>query len=138
MGHIETVNAFNAVFNAQQWDRAASYLTDDFKLSDGTETEAKQQFLDGAKVWFAGAPDYQVALENMRVDGDTVHAGMRATGTQTKPLAFPGMPAIPATGKRFTITANAVTTMRGDKIAAITLGLTSPGLLVQLGVQPPA
>jgi hypothetical protein len=72
------------------------------------------------------------------VDGDTVHGAMRATGTQTKPLAFPGMPAIPPTGKRFTITANAVTTMRGDKIAAITLSLTSPGLLAQLGVQPPA
>ncbi len=138
MGHIETVNAFNAAYNAQQWDKAASYLTDDFKLSDGKETEGKREFLEGAKVWFAGAPDYQVTLENQRVDGDIVHSAMRATGTQTKPLTFPGIPAIPATGKRFTITANVVTAMRGDKIATITLSLTSPGLLTQLGVQPPA
>ncbi len=138
MGHLETVNAFDAAFNAQQWDRAASYLTDDFTVSDGKETEGKQEFLAEAKAWFAGAPDYHVTIENPRVDGDTVHSVLRSTGTQTQPLVFPGMSAIPATGKRFTITANAVTTMRGDKIAALKLSLTSPGLLAQLGVQPPA
>jgi hypothetical protein len=50
MGHIETVTAFNAAFNAQQWDKAASYLTDDFKLSDGTDMEGKREFIEGAKV----------------------------------------------------------------------------------------
>jgi predicted ester cyclase len=138
MGHLDTVNAFTAAYNAQQWDKAASYLTDDFTLSNGAESEGKREFLEGAKVWFAGAPDYHVAVENPRVEGETVYGLMRGTGTQTKPLAFPGMPPIPATGKRFTITANLVSTMRGDKIASTTLSLTSPGLLAQLGVQPPA
>ena len=138
MGHLDTVNAFDTAFNAQQWDKAASYLTDDFTLSDGKETEGKREFIEGAKVWFAGAPDYHVTVDNLRVEGDAVYGVMRATGTQTKPLAFPGMPPIPATGKRFAITANLMSQMRGGQIASTTLTLTSPGLLAQLGVQPPA
>src|SRR5690349_531238 len=101
MGAMDTINAFSAAYNAQQWDKAASYLTDDFTVSDDNGTEGKQEFLAGAKAWFAGAPDYHVATENPRVEGDTVYSTIHGTGTQTKPLAFPGMPPIPATGKHF-------------------------------------
>jgi hypothetical protein len=61
------------------------------------------------------------------------------TGTQTNTLTLPGLPPIPATGKRFSARYPTSATWRGDKLAAMSLGpsATLP-VLQQLGVQPPA
>lgn len=142
MGVLDTFNAFLAAFNAQQWDKAASYLTDDFTIttSQGAHSESAgtQQFLAEFKAMFAAAPDFHSTFANPRVDGNTVHGTLQSTGTQTKPIVLPDMPQIPATGKHFTLTGNAVVTVRGDKIATTNINMTSPGMLTQLGVQPPA
>jgi predicted ester cyclase len=140
MGAIETGNAFVAALNAQQWDAVANYLTDDFTSTGNTpQPLGKQEFIGFQKIWFAGMPDYHVASENVRADGNAVHSTTRVTGAQTKPLVFPGLPPIPATGKRVTVTIPTTVTMRGDKIAAITFGaVSSPSVFEQLGVQPPA
>ncbi len=139
MGAIEMGNAFVAAFNAQQWDAVANYLTDDF-TSTGVAPQplGKPEFIAFQKIWFAGVPDYHVTSENPRADGNAVHSTTRVTGTQTKPLVFPSLSPIPATGKRFTVTFPTTVTWRGDKIAAITFGaISSPSVFEQLGVQPP-
>ncbi len=140
MGAIEQVNAFVAAFNAQQWDAVANYLTADFTSSGATAQPLNgPEFIAFQKIWFAAAPDYHVTTENPRVEGDAVHSISRVTGTQTKPLAFPGLTPIPATGKRFSVTFPTTVTWRGEKIASINFGdVTSLGVFEQLGVQRPA
>ncbi len=140
MGHIEMGYAFVAALNAQQWDTVANYLTDDFTYtSTALGSLGKQGFLALQKAMFAAAPDYHGTVEPSREDGDTVHGTTRIEGTQTNPLAFPGLPPTPATGKRFSVTFPGTTTWRGDKITAISLAAPStPTMFEQLGVQPPA
>lgn len=140
MGHLEQANAFTAALNAQQWDTVATYLADDLVWSGGSAgTLGKQGFLAAQKAWFSAVPDYRVTWQTSREDGDTVYGTTGVGGTQTKPLALPGLPQIPATGRHFSATFPTTVTWRGDKITAITLGAgSSPSVLEQLGVQLPS
>lgn len=139
MGALETMQAFSEAMNAQQWDRVAGYLTEDFIFSGITpQPVGKQGFIEGQKAWFAGVPDWHVAPENLREEGGVVKADTRITGTQTQVLALPGMPSIPPTGKSFATTDRAVATLHGDQIASLAVEPGSPGILEQLGVKPPA
>ncbi len=140
MKYLEKGNAFTAALNAQQWDTVANYLTDDFTWTGAaTGPTGKQGFLAAQKAWFAAAPDYRITWQASREEGDTAHGTTGVSGTQTKPLALPNLPPIPATGKRFSATFPTTVTWRGDKIVAANLGpSSSPTVLEQLGVQPPA
>src|SRR5262245_46828082 len=136
MGAVEIVTAFNATMNAQQWDVAAGYLTDDFTFSGTTpQPLGKQAFLATQQQWLAGVPDWHVMLESLREEGNTVQASVRITGTQTNTLTLPGQPALPATGKHFSVVNSMSAAMRGERIAAITAVPGSPGIFEQLGVQ---
>jgi hypothetical protein len=138
MGAIETMQALTEAVNAQQWDRVAGYLTEDFVFSGVTpQPVGKQGFIEGQKAWFAGVPDWHLTPENQREEGGMVKADTRITGTHTGVLALPGMPSIPPTGKSFMTVDHAVATLRGDQVAAITVEPGSPGIMEQLGVQPP-
>jgi predicted ester cyclase len=138
MGAIDIVTAFNNALNAQQWDTAASYLTDDFTFSGVTpQPLGKMEFLAGQRQWIAGVPDWRITLEELREEGNSVRATAHITGVHTNTLALPGQPPLPATGKQFSVRDTTTATMRGDKIAAINTVTGSPGILEQLGVQPP-
>jgi len=138
MGALETVRAFNEVVNAQQWDRVAGYLTEDFVFSGVTpQPVGKQGFIEGQKAWAAGAPDWHVALENLREEAGVVKADTRISGTHTGILTLPAMPSIPPTGKSFATTDHMVATLRGDQLASLTVEPGSPGIMEQLGVQRP-
>jgi len=137
MGAIETVQAFNDAVNAQQWDRVAQLTTQDFVFSGATPRPVGVQgYIEGQKAWFAGAPDFHIAFENLREEGDAVKADVRITGTQTQTLALPGMPPIPATGKSFATKDRITCTLRGNQIATLTAEPGTPGLMEQLGIQP--
>ncbi len=139
MGHIEMGDAFSAALNAQQWDSVANYLADDFVWTGGSAgTQNKQGFLAAQKAWFTAVSDYRVTWTNAREDGNTVHGTTGVSGTQTKPLALPGMPQLPATGKHFAASFPTNVIWRGDKIVAIELGESSkPTVPEQLGIQLP-
>jgi hypothetical protein len=138
MGHIELSHTFMAALNAQHWDTVASYLTDDFAYSGGTAgTLDKQGYLAVQQAFFAAAPDYHGTLANVRDEGDTGYGTVTASGTQTQPLALPGLPPISATGKPFAVTFETTVTWRGDQISSMSLQQVGPGLLDQLGIQLP-
>jgi hypothetical protein len=82
-------------------------------------------------------PDWHATPENLREEGSVVKADLRITGTHRGVLALPGMPSIPPTGKSFATRDRVVATLRGDQVAAITVEPGSPGIMEQLGVQPP-
>jgi hypothetical protein len=138
MGAVETVTALSAALNAHDLDRAGRYLTDDFTFSGPTpQPQNKQEFLAAQKAWFAGVPDWSVALSNMSDAGGRVTATAQISGTQTNTLALPGQPALPATGKHFSSRDGVTATLRGDQVAALVLQPGAPGILEQLGVQIP-
>ena len=111
--------------------------TQDFVFSGATPRPVGTQgYIDGQKAWFAGAPDFHIAFENLREDGAAVKADVRITGTHTQALALPGMPPIPATGKSFATKDRIVCALRGDQIATLTAEPGTPGLMEQLGIQP--
>jgi predicted ester cyclase len=138
MGALETVRAFNEAVNAQQWDRVAGYLTEDFVFSGVTpQPVGKQDFIEGQKAWAAGVPDWHVALENLREEAGAIKTAIRITGTHTGVLTLPGMPSIPPTGKSIATTDHVVATVRGDQLASMTVEPGSPRIMEQLGVQGP-
>ena len=138
MGTLDTVNAFNAAINAQQWDTAASYLTDDFVFSGVTpQPQGKQEFIEGQRRWAAGVPDWRLELENLSESGDTVRGVAHITGTHTGTLELPNMPVFAATGRHFDTRDDLAGTLRGNQIATITVVQGTPGILEQLGMPLP-
>jgi hypothetical protein len=137
MEHLERANASIAAINAQQWDTVASFLTDDFVWTNAFGTIDKPGFIAWQKAWFAAAPDYRLTWEHQREDGETVYGTTGASGTQTQPLVLPGLPMIPATGRRFATTFDTTVRWRGGQMAAATTGAPTPDIFEQLGVQRP-
>ena len=67
MGALETMQAFSEAVNAQQWDRVAGYLTEDFVFSGVTpQPVGKQGFIEGQQAWSTGVPDWHATPENLR------------------------------------------------------------------------
>ncbi|MFI5272687.1 MAG: ester cyclase [Ktedonobacterales bacterium] len=138
MGALDTVTAFNDALNAQQWGEAARYLTDDFVFAGVTPQPAgKQEFIAGQQQWAAAAPDWHVTLDNLHAEGNNVQATSHITGTHTNTLSLPGLSSLPATGRHFETRDAAITIVRGDQIASLTITPGSPSLLEQLGVPMP-
>jgi ketosteroid isomerase-like protein len=70
MGAFETMQAFSEAVNAQQWERVASYLTEDFVFSGVTpQPVGKEGFIEGQKAWSIGVPDWHATPENLREEG---------------------------------------------------------------------
>jgi ketosteroid isomerase-like protein len=138
MGALDTATAFNDALNAQQWNEVARYLTDDFVFSGVTpQPVGKREFIAAQQQWAAAVPDWHVSLENVREEGNIVQATSHITGTHTNTLSLPGLPSIPATGRRFETRDASTANLRGDQIASLTITPGSPDILEQLGVPTP-
>ncbi len=138
MGDLDTVKAFNAAINGQQWDTLATMMTDDFTFEGATpRPQNKQEFIAGNQAWHAGVPDWHAELQNLREEGATIRGTTIITGTQTNALALPGMPPFPATGRHFSSPNEMAVTLRGGQVAALRVLSSSPGIFEQLGVPMP-
>lgn len=91
--------------------------------------------LDGARalvgMFTAAFPDFTSTIEMMAAEGDRV--GVRASHTGTHQGAFMG---IPATGRRVTVTATGIFTVKDGKLVENRVVFDAFGLLQQLGVAP--
>jgi hypothetical protein len=116
MNKIDTVKAFSEALDARDFNKAASYLADDFV--------------------FAGPVPQPI--------GKQAFIAVQITGTHTRGLVLPmpGIPPIPATGKSVSLPEEHITfTFKGDKITSLTSdnvpGGGVAGVLAQIGVQLP-
>jgi predicted ester cyclase len=145
MSKVDTVKAFAEALEARDFNRAASYLTDDFVLTGPTpQPVGKQEFIAIQSAFQNAIQDWKFNSHDEVEQGDKVIAATQITGTQTHELVvpIPGMPTIPATGKRISLPEEHLTfTFKGDKIAGVTTdntpGAGVPGVLAQLGVPLP-
>lgn len=88
-------------------------------------------------------PDLKFEIEQVTVNGNQAAVNARWSGTNTGPLAFPlpGMPSIPATGKKVSVKDTYVVTVEGDKVTHMRVDSPAdggiPAAMSQLGVQMP-
>ncbi len=141
MNQIETTRALLSAIEAEDWAKAASYLTEDFTFSG-----AVPQPISGEQ-WLGIHRALQVALSNFSFNfqagaekGQQIFGKVQLTGKHTGELRLPipGIPIIPATGKQVSLPAEpVVVTFRNGKIANYQVeqvnGGGVPGILRQLG-----
>ena len=145
MSKVDTVRAFSEALEARDFNRAASYLADDFVFTGPVpQPIGKQEFLAIQSAFEDAFQDWSFNSHDEVEQGDTVVAAVQITGTHTRDLVLPmpGMPRIPATGKRVSNPVEHITfTFKGDKIASLTSdnvpGGGVPGVLAQIGVPLP-
>ena len=122
-------------------------------LADNSTVNVVNPPIQGGRDLFIGLgallkealPDYKWGVQQMTTQGNNVTVTARWTGTQTGPFklsAFmPGMPDVPASGKKVSVPDKFIFTVSGDKISGLKIdsgpngGL--PDMLKQLGVQLP-
>ncbi len=122
-----------------------SMVTDDFQFLGVTpQTLGKAEFMGFIQSLHTAFPDFKFNETGASESGDTATIKHKITGTHTGTFNIPGMPPIPATGKKFTLPEEtSVFTFAGSKATKYLAepapdgkgGLT--GILSQLGVQMP-
>jgi predicted ester cyclase len=91
----------------------------------------------------AAFPDLKFEVQQVTVNGDqaTVKAKVSGTNTGTLTLPMPGMPPIPPTGKKVSISDAYIVTVQGDKVSHMHVDSPAdggvPAILAQLGVKMP-
>ncbi|WIG58699.1 MAG: hypothetical protein OJF49_001445 [Ktedonobacterales bacterium] len=145
MNAVETVQTVLAAIEATDWERARSYLADDFTFGGAVpEPIGADAWLGVHRALAAAMPDFSFNARGIHDENGRVAGQVQITGTQTRELALPiaGLAPIPPTGKRVSLpTENVTVTMRGDKLATYVVSEVAggglPGILSQLGVALP-
>jgi predicted ester cyclase len=144
MSATQTVEAFSEAMEARDWEKVASYLSDDFTLSGPTpQPVGKNEFIAIQSAFMTAIPDWSFNLSQLEEQGDKVLATVQVTGTHTNELAVPGLPSVPATNRKISLPEEHMEfTFKGDKIASLSSdnvpGGGVPGVLQQMGVPLPA
>lgn len=120
-----------------------SMVTDDFQFLGVTpQALGKAEFLGFIQSLHTAFPDFKFNETSASESGDTATIKHKITGTHTGTFNVPGLPPIPATGKKFALPEEtSVFTFQGSKVSKYTAhpapdgGL--PGILKQLGVEMP-
>ena len=138
MSATDIVTTFAAAINAHDLDKAATLMTDDFTATGLAPVPlTKEIFLASQQAWYAGCPDWAVALSGLTERGDTVTGRSTMTATHTGSLSLPGAPTLPPTGKGLSGVDDITLTIRDGKIAAFALvedTSVNPPLAQQLGL----
>jgi predicted ester cyclase len=92
--------------------------------------------IEGLKVLAAAFPDGRWTYERPIRDGEQASAEHRFEGTQTATLSMPGVPAIPPTNKKVSLSASVVLTVHGGKITRARVYTDRMQLVEQLGLAP--
>ena len=145
MNAEQVVRNFFAAVEAGDTVQANNFLTDDFTFSGPVpQPIGKAEFLALSSALRDAIPDWKFNAQNFKVQGNTVTVTVQITGTHTATLQphIPGIPAVPATGKKIALPQEPITMqVRGDKIASFEVtpvpGGGVPGILAQIGVQMP-
>ncbi len=145
MSKVDTAKAFSEALEARDFNKAASYLADDFVFAGPVpQPIGKQEFIAIQSAFEDAFQDWSFNSHDEVEQGEKVVAAVQITGTHTRDLVLPmpGMPPLPATGKRVSLPVEHITfTFKGDKIASLASdnvpGGGVPGILAQLGVPLP-
>ena len=135
--------ARDVVMNMTVLDKVKTMVTADAMASGGV-LPAAIPITESLKVTaglLTAFPDFKIDIQKLTVDGDRAWVNVKWTGTQTGPLNLPGMPAIPASGKKVSVEDAYVVTVKGEKVSHFEIQSPAnggiPGAIAQLGVKMP-
>jgi predicted ester cyclase len=145
MSKKDITDAFSAALESRDFEKAGSYLSDDFVFTGPVpQPVGKQEFLAIQRAVEDAFPDWSFNVHDVQEQGEKVTGAVKITGTHTRDLALPmpGIPVIPATGKKLSMPEEHLEfNFKGEKIASLTSdnvpGGGLPGVLAQIGVQLP-
>ncbi len=142
MSAKDVVLASMAAMEAGNMAGYATLMADDLVFSGPVpQPLGKAEFVGLMHAVILGVPDWNFHIHDVEENGDTVDLKVQVTGTHTRemPGLFPGMPAVPATRKTFSVPEEHIRfTLREGNIATIHVdpvpGGGIPGILQQLGI----
>jgi predicted ester cyclase len=126
-------------------EKTKAMLTPDAMVSGGVLPQAMPatEAINIMSALGTAFPDLKFDIQGVTVNGNqaTVKAKWAGTNTGQLRLPMPGMPAIPATGKKVSVSDAYVVTVQGDKVSHMEVASPAdggiPGALAQLGVKVP-
>ena len=134
-----------SAIDAHDLNKAAAYTADDLAVTDPTlnlpRPLDKNAFFAQMSAILQAFPDWKYNIIEVTTRNDQVTVTVEAVATNTNPLQLPGLPPIPATGKRVTVPDQFIFTVMDDIITAITINSPPNGgaaeMLRQLGITLP-
>lgn len=141
----QIVGSLWSAIEAQQFDRALGYLASDFQFNRPAAAPLNSlQWIRIHRALAAAMPDLTVNYLPQGASYGVVHGSVRLSGTHTSKLdlRLPGMPLVPATGKRIVLPREQVDiAVEQGRVVLIQIehlpGGGLLGILAQLGVALP-
>ena len=130
-------------FNARDENKAFSDFADDFVANNFMpQPIGLEEFKAINRANLAAFPDWHFEIKQIQTQGNKVTVTVQATGTQNGPLTIPGMPPIPASGKKISVPDRFIVTFGADnKVHQMDFDTPPDGGFVgsmkQLGIQIP-
>jgi len=145
MSAMDIVKEGLAATEAGDLRKLEDLVADDFSMSGPVPMPVgKREFIGLMMAMLKAMPDWKFNPKDFKENGDQVTVMLGITGTQTGELQLPmpGMPAIPASGKKVSMPAEPSTfTVKNGKLAKLEVanieGGGVMGILSQLGVNMP-
>jgi predicted ester cyclase len=143
MTNKELVQTGMKAWEANDADTLSPLVAEDFVMSGPTpQPLGKGDFIGFMHILLAALPDFAFNISRYEENGDTIVAYSHITGTHMGPLALPGLPPIPATGKKVALPEEVQTyTVKNGKLQSLVTDARPDagvaGMLAQLGVALP-
>lgn len=140
MNNVEIVKTGLRAWETNDEATLSPLVAEDFQLSGPVpQPLGKQEFLGLMHIIHAAMPDFAFNISSFEENGDTVIARSHITGTHTGLLALPGLPPLPATGKKVKLPEEVQTyTLKDGRLHQLSTDgkpdAGIPGMLAQLGV----
>lgn len=143
MTNTELVQTGMKAWENNDADTLSPLVADDFVMTGPTpQPLGKADFIGFMHVLLTALPDFAFNISRFEENGDAVVAYSHITGTHKGMLAIPGLPPIPATGKRVELPQEVQTyTVKNGKLHSLVTDARPDagvaGMLAQLGVALP-
>ncbi|HLO33673.1 MAG TPA: ester cyclase [Anaerolineales bacterium] len=128
-----------AAWNAHDVERSLAIFPDDVIWHDVSSPQAMgkdgiRQYLQG---WFSAFPDLKITVKNRVITEDYVAAELEFAGTNSGALQLaPGVPAIPATGRKVNGKGTYFVHFKNGKPVEVRSYPDAAGMMMQLGLMP--
>lgn len=143
MSNVDFVQAGMKAWEANDADALSPLVAEDFTMTGPTpQPLGKAEFIGFMHILLAAFPDFAFNVSRFEEDGETVIAYSHITGTHTGTFALPGLPPIPATGKKVVLPQEVQAyTVKNDQLQSLVTDARPdagvPGILAQLGIPLP-
>lgn len=143
MTNKELVQIGMKAWESNDADTLSPLVAEDFVMTGPTpQPLGKADFIGFMHVLLAALPDFAFNVSRFEENGDTVVTFAHISGTHKGTLALPGLPPIPATGKKIALPEEVLTyTVKNGKLQSLVTDARPDagvaGMLAQIGVALP-